>query len=152
MLTPPFFVIINIMKLKILKIKDVKNPNYVNYDDAGLDLYSAENFILKSGERRAIETGIKMEIPEGYVGLVWDKSGLALNDGIKTMAGVIDSGYRGEIKIVLINLSNQDFEIKKGQKIAQMLIQKIEHPEIEIVEFLSESSRGEGGFGSTGRH
>lgn len=141
------------MKLKILKINsEAKIPNYANEDDAGLDLYSAEDFVLKPGERRAVETGVKMEIPEGYVGLIWDKSGLALNDGIKTMAGVVDSGYRGEIKIVLINLSNQDFEIKKGQKIAQMLIQKIEHPEIEIVEFLSESGRGEGGFGSTGKH
>jgi len=140
------------MKLKILKIdSEAIIPNYANEDDAGLDLYSAENFILKSGQRRAIETGIKMEIPEGYVGLVWDKSGLAVNDGIKTTAGVVDSGYRGEIKIVLINLSNQDFEIKKGQKIAQMLIQKVEHPKIEIVEFLSESGRGEGGFGSTGK-
>ncbi|MEK7496213.1 MAG: dUTP diphosphatase [Patescibacteria group bacterium] len=140
------------MKIKILKIKDVKTPTYANHDDAGLDLYSAENFVLKPGERRAIETGVKMEIPEGYVGLVWDKSGLAVNDGIKTMAGVVDAGYRGEIKIVLINLSNQNFEIKKGQKIAQMLIQKIEHPKIEIVEFLNESNRGEGGFGSTGKH
>ena len=140
------------MKLKILKIdSEAIIPNYANEDDAGLDLYSAENFILKPGQRRAVETGVKMEIPEGYVGLVWDKSGLALNNGIKTMAGVVDPGYRGEIKIVLINLSNQDFEIKKGQKIAQMLIQKVEHPKIEIVEFLSESGRGEGGFGSTGK-
>ena len=141
------------MKLKILKIdSEAIIPTYANHDDAGLDLYSAENFVLKPGERRAIETGVKMEIPEGYVGLVWDKSGLAVNDGIKTMAGVIDSGYRGEIKIVLINLGEKNFEIKKGQKIAQMLIQKIEHPEIEIVEFLSESGRGESGFGSTGKH
>lgn len=141
------------MIVKILKIdSDAIIPNYANEDDAGLDLYSVEELIIKPNKRAAIRTGVKMEIPEGYVGLVWDKSGLALNDGIKTMAGVIDSGYRGEIKIVLINLSNQDFEIKKGQKIAQMLIQKIEHPEIEIAEFLSESGRGEGGFGSTGKH
>ena len=141
------------MKIKILKINsEAIIPNYANKNDAGLDLYSAEDFVLKPGERRAFKTGVKMEIPEGYVGLVWDKSGLAVNDGIKTMAGVVDAGYRGEIKIVLINLSNQNFEIKKGQKIAQMLIQKIEHPEIEIVEFLSESGRGESGFGSTGKH
>ena len=141
------------MKIKILKINsEAIIPNYANKNDAGLDLYSAEDFVLKPGERRAFKTGVKMEIPEGYVGLVWDKSGLAVNDGIKTMAGVIDSGYRGEIKIVLINLGEKNFEIKKGQKIAQMLIQKIEHPEIEIVEFLSESGRGESGFGSTGKH
>lgn len=142
---------IKFMKLKILKIdSEAKIPNYANFDDAGLDLYSIEEAVLKSMERRAIKIGIKMEIPEGYVGLIWDKSGLALNDGIKTMAGVIDSGYRGEIKIILINLSDKNFEIKKGQKIAQMLIQKIERPEIEETEFLNESKRGEGGFGSTG--
>ena len=141
------------MKIKILKINsEAIIPNYAKVGDAGLDFYSVENVVLKPMERKAIRTGIKMEIPEGYVGLVWDKSGIAANSGIKTMAGVIDAGYRGEIKIVLINLSNQDFEIKKGQKIAQMLIQKIEHPKIEIVEFLSESGRGEGGFGSTGKH
>ncbi|MEK7144060.1 MAG: dUTP diphosphatase, partial [Patescibacteria group bacterium] len=84
------------------------------------------------------------------VGLVWDKSGLALNNGIKTMAGVIDSGYRGEIKIVLINLGDEDFEIKKGQKIAQMLVQKVERPEIELVDELNATERGGNGFGSTG--
>lgn len=141
------------MKLKILKLdKNAPTPSYAKQGDAGLDLYSAEDFILKSGERKAVETGIKMEIPEGYVGLIWDKSGMASNNGIKTMAGVVDSGYRGEIKIVLVNLGTENFEIKKSQKIAQMLFQKIEHPEIEIVESLNDSHRGEGGFGSTGRH
>ncbi len=140
------------MKIKIQKINsEAIVPNYAIKGDAGLDFYSVEDVILKPMERKAIKTGVKIEIPEGYVGLIWDKSGLALNDGVKTMAGVVDSVYRGEVKTVLINLSNQDFEIKKGQKIAQMLIQKIEHPEIEIVEFLSESGRGEGGFGSTGK-
>lgn len=139
------------MKIKIKKIEEgAKIPNYANFDDAGLDLYSIEDVVLKSGERRAIKTGIKIEIPDGCAGLIWDKSGLALNDGIKTMAGVIDSGYRGEVKIVLINLSDKNFEIKNGQKIAQMIIQKIERPEIEETEFLNESKRGENGFGSTG--
>ena len=91
-----------------------------------------------------------MELPEGFVGLVWDKSGLAIKNGIKTMAGVIDSGYRGEIGIVLANLSDQDFKIEKGQKIAQMLIQKVEWAEIEEVKELSKTKRGDGGFGSTG--
>jgi dUTP pyrophosphatase len=139
------------MKIKILKIKDVKTPAYAKSGDAGMDLHSAENFVLKPGERHAFETGIKMEVPDGYAGLVWDKSGLALNSGIKTMAGVLDSGYRGEIKIVLVNLSKDDFKVEEGQKIAQMLFQKVERPEIEIAEFLSESDRGEGGFGSTGK-
>lgn len=139
------------MIIKIQKIDfSAKIPNYANKNDAGLDLYSVEDLIIKPNGRMAIRTGVKMEIPDGYVGLVWDKSGLAMKNGIKTMAGVIDSGYRGEIKVVLINLSNQDFEIKKGMKIAQMLIQKIEHPEIEEVKELSESDRGGNGFGSTG--
>ncbi len=139
------------MKIKIVKIEeDAKIPNYANLSDAGMDLFSIEEVVLKIGERQAIRTGIKTEIPDGYVGLVWDKSGLALNNGIKTMAGVIDSGYRGEIKIVLINLGDEDFEIKKGQKIAQMLVQKVERPEIELVDELNATERGENGFGSTG--
>ena len=91
-----------------------------------------------------------MELPEGFVALVWDKSGLALKNGIKTMAGVIDSGYRGEIGIVLANLSGRDYKIEKGQKIAQMLVQKAERAEIEEVKNLNETPRGAGGFGSTG--
>ena len=139
------------MEIKIVKIEeDAKIPNYANLSDAGMDLFSIEEVVLKIGERQAIRTGIKTEIPDGYVGLVWDKSGLALNNGIKTMAGVIDSGYRGEIKIVLINLGDEDFEIKKGQKIAQMLVQKVERPEIELVDELNATERGENGFGSTG--
>ncbi len=82
--------------------------------------------------------------------MVWDKSGLAVKNGVKTMAGVIDAGYRGEIKVVLINLGQEDFIVKKNSKIAQMLIQKIEQPRIEIVSELNESQRGENGFGSTG--
>ncbi len=139
------------MKLKIQKIDfEATIPNYANFGDAGMDLFSIEDVVLKIGERRAIRTGIKMEIPDGYVGLVWDKSGLALNNGIKTMAGVIDSGYRGEIKIVLVNLSKEDFLIKKNSKIAQMLVQKVERPEIELVGELNATERGENGFGSTG--
>lgn len=139
------------MIIKIQKI-DYKAiiPNYANKDDAGLDFYSVEELIIKPNERAAIRTGIKMEIPSGYVGLVWDKSGLALNSGVKTMAGVVDSGYRGEIKIVLVNLSDKNFEIKNGQKIAQMLIQKIEKAEVEAADNLSGSERADNGFGSTG--
>ncbi|MCK6462393.1 MAG: dUTP diphosphatase [Candidatus Pacebacteria bacterium] len=125
-------------------------PSYAHPGDAGMDVFSTEEALIKAGERKNVRTGVKMEMPEGYAALVWDKSGLAAKDGIKTMAGVIDSGYRGEIVIVLVNLSQKDFEIKKGQKIAQMLIQKVERPEIEEAENLNESKRGEGGFGSTG--
>ncbi len=140
------------MKIKIQKIRNVKTPNYAHQGDAGLDIYSAEkDYILKPGERKGFLTGIKMEIPNGYVGLVWDKSGLAIKHGIKTMAGVIDSTYRGELIIVLINLENENYLVEKNTKIAQVLIQKIEQAEIEEVENLEETKRGSEGFGSTGK-
>ncbi|HDH03906.1 MAG TPA: dUTP diphosphatase [Candidatus Campbellbacteria bacterium] len=139
------------MKIKVKKIsEEAVAPSSHHKGDAGLDLYSAEEIILKPGERVKVGTGIAMEIPDGYAGLIWDKSGVVANYGIKTMAGVVDSCYRGEISVVLINLSDKDFKIEKKQKIAQMLIQKIENPEIEIVESLRDSERDESGFGSTG--
>ncbi len=140
------------VKIKIQKIDNkTKIPNYAHHGDAGLDLYSIEkNYILKAGEHKKFATGIKMEIPPGYVGLVWDKSGLALKHCIKTMGGVIDSTYRGEILVILINLGKKDYEIEKDTKIAQMLFQKVEKAEIEEVKNLSDTQRGEGGFGSSG--
>jgi dUTP pyrophosphatase len=139
------------VKIKIIKIdKDVPLPNYAKSGDAGLDLYSAEEVTLKPGERYGVRTGVKMEIPDNHVGLIWDKSGVALNAGIKTMGGVVDSGYRGEVKVIMVNLSDRDFVIKKHSKIAQMLMKKFEQAEIEVVDELSKSERGEGAFGSTG--
>ena len=139
------------MKIKFQKIlAEAIIPHYVHLGDAGMDIFSAEEAVIKAGERKSVRTGIKMEMSEGFVGLVWDKSGLALKNGIKTMAGVIDSCYRGEIGIVLANLSHKDYKIEKGQKIAQMLIQKAERVEIEEAQELSETKRSEGGFGSTG--
>lgn len=139
------------MLIKFQKVLDEAIiPHYAHPGDAGMDVFSAEETIIKAGERKKIRTGVKMEMPEGFVGLVWDKSGLALKNGIKTMAGVIDAGYRGEIGIVLANLSEQDYKIEKGQKIAQVLIQKVEQADIEEVEELSETKRSDGGFGSTG--
>ena len=139
------------LEIKIKKINsDAILPKYAHRGDAGMDLFSAEELILKPKHRIAVKTGISIELPKDYVGLVWDKSGVVLKSGIKTIAGVMDSGYRGEYKIVLVNLSSNNFEIKKGQKIAQLLIQKIETPKIEIAEELSKTKRGEGGFGSSG--
>lgn len=137
-------------KIKVKKLSsDAIVPKYAHEDDAGLDVYSIQNLVLKPHYRAVVKTGISMELPKNHVALVWDKSGMA-SKGIKTMGGVIDAGYRGEYKIVLVNLSSKDFEIKKGQKIAQILIQKVEKPEIEEVKKLKKSSRGGGGFGSTG--
>jgi len=138
--------------LKIKRLdKTATLPKYAHEGDAGLDLFSAENYTLKPNERKAFKTGIAMAIPKGFVGLVWDKSGLAAKHGIKTMAGVVDSGYRGEILIVLKNLGNDVFKIEKNMKIAQMLIQPVESKNIIEVDDLDDTCRGEGGFGSTGK-
>ena len=95
------------MKLLIQKLdSSAKLPEYAHIGDAGMDIYTNEEYILKPNERHLFGTGVKMAIPLGYVALVWDKSGLAVNNGIKTMAGVIDEGYRGEIKVLIINLSD----------------------------------------------
>ncbi len=141
------------MKISIQKLHpDAKIPAFAHPGDAGLDLYSVENMVLAPGERRSVPTGIAIALPDGYVSLVWDKSGPSHKFGVKTLGGVLDSGYRGEYLIGLINLGQADFEIKVGQKIAQLLIQKVEHPDIEEVAELSETARGAGGFGSTGVH
>lgn len=139
------------MILKIKKItEDAKIPVYAVEGDAGMDLFSNEDVVVRAGEIKAISTGIAMEIPDGFVGLVWDKSGVSFKNDVKTLGGVIDSGYRGEVKVIMKNLSNKDFKVEKGQKIAQMLIQKFESPKIEVVEQLDQTERGDGAFGHTG--
>ena len=140
------------LKIKIQTIGDAKLPSYAHKGDAGLDIYSAEeDYILKVGERRGFKTGVKMEIPEGYAALFWDKSGLAINYGIKTMGGIIDSTYRGEFVIILKNLGDKDYKVEKNSKISQVLIQKVEEAEFEQVESLEGTERNEGRFGSTGK-
>jgi dUTP pyrophosphatase len=141
------------MKLRVKRITPgAKIPVYHHPGDAGMDLFAAEEVSLAPGEVKAVPTGIKMAIPDGYVGLIWDKSGLSLQ-GVHRLAGVVDAGYRGEVKIVMANLTKEPFVFKPGQKAAQMLIQPVQA--VEIVEAgeadLDETSRGAGGFGSTGR-
>jgi len=116
-----------------------------------MDMYSNETVTIAPGQTAKIKSGISMEIPEGFVGLIWDKSGLSTNHKIKSLGGVIDSGYRGESLYGLINLGSEPYTIEKGHKVVQMLIQKVERVEIVEVEELSDTSRGEGGFGSTGK-
>lgn len=128
---------------------DATVPQRAHADDAGLDLFSDAYYTLYPGQRARIKTGIACAIPTGHAGLIWDKSGLAAT-GLKTAGGVIDAGYRGEIQIVVINLSNDIIEIDRGQKIAQMLIQEIKTPACTEVNELNETTRNEGGFGSTG--
>lgn len=139
------------LKVKIQKTREAKIPSYAHKGDAGLDVYSVEeDYILKVGERKGFKTGIKLEIPRGYVALFWDKSGLAINYGIKTMGGVIDSAYRGELVVILKNLGEDDYKIEKKSKISQILVQKIEEVEFEEVDNLDNSQRGNNGFGSSG--
>ena len=139
----------------MIKIKKLKNnavlPSYAHAGDAGMDMYAAEDVHIRKGERGKVPTGISIEIPEGYVGLVWDKSGLSINHGLKTLGGVIDAGYRGEIIIGIANLSSEDYTLEKGHKVAQLLIQKIESPVVEEAIELNDSHRGEKGLGSTGK-
>ena len=142
------------IKLKIQKLdKKLKKPEYAHIGDAGLDLYSAVDCILRPSERRKVPTGIKIAIPEGYAGFVQPKSGLAIKNGLSLVntPGLIDSGYRGEVCAILINLDpEKDIIIKRGDKICQLVIQRVENVEIEITDELENTSRGEGGFGSTG--
>ncbi len=139
------------MTIRIKKLHpEAQLPKYAGPKEAGLDLYSNEETILQPNERKLISTGIAMAIPEGYAGLIWDRSGMAAKNGLKTMGGVIDSTYRGEIKVIIHNLSSQPFKVEKGIRIAQMLIQKVEQKNIIEVQELDETERGSGSFGSTG--
>ncbi len=140
------------LAIKIKKIADVKTPHYVHKGDSGVDLYSAEDYVLKPMERKLVSTGIKIEIPHGYEAQVRPKSGLAGEHGISNAnsIGPIDSGYRGEIKVPLINFGEKPYRIEKGKKIAQMVFAKVEEAVFEEVDELSATSRNEGGFGSTG--
>jgi dUTP pyrophosphatase len=134
--------------------ESVPLPMRAHPGDAGLDLHSAEDVVLKPGERGSVGTGIAVAIPPGYAGFVVPRSGLAARHGIGVVnaPGLIDSGYRGEIRVLLINLDpNEPFELAKGERIAQLVIQRVEEATLREVAELPESARGEGGFGSTGR-
>jgi dUTP pyrophosphatase len=120
--------------------------------DAGYDVYAVETCVLMPMERALIETGLHLEIPMGYVGLVKDRSSIA-SAGLHTMAGVIDASYRGEVKVLMVNLSDAPYTVSVGQKIAQLVVMPIYAQSVDIVETLddlTETARGDGGFGSTG--
>ena len=126
-------------------------PARANKTDAGYDLFSVESYTLKPLERKLFKTGICVEIPEGYYGRIAPRSGLAYKHGLDTLAGVIDSSYRGEIGVILINLGDKDVYITHGDRIAQLIIETCHHPNMIQVEYLNDSSRAEKGFGSTGK-
>jgi len=140
------------MNIQIQRLhKDAITPSYAHPGDVGMDMYSLEDYILKPGERRIFFLGFAMEFPDGYAAIVKDKSSLPKNGGIHTMGGVFDAGYRGEYNVNLINLGSADYEIKKGHKIAQVVIFPVVIAKITEVVELSETSRGHGRFGSTGK-
>ncbi len=140
------------MILKYKKLSDtVPDLQYAKAGDAGFDLYAKETVTLAPGQQVAIPTGVALEIPEGCVGLIWDKSGLSIKFGLKTMGGVVDAGYRGEVMVGMINLSDKEYTFEAGHKVAQMIIQKFEAVSFEQADELSGSERGEAGFGSSGK-
>ena len=126
-------------------------PEYSSLGAAGADLYAAEALTLAPGERAAVATGVRIEIPAGHAGLVWPRSGLAVRHGIDTLAGVIDSDYRGEVRVVLVNHGREPVRIEPGDRIAQLVLQKVERAVFTSARELTGTARGEGGFGSSGR-
>jgi dUTP pyrophosphatase len=126
-------------------------PQYGSEGAAGADLTASSEVTLAAGARAAVPTGIHLEIPPDHVGLVWPRSGLAVRHGIDTLAGVIDSDYRGEIRVVLVNHGTEPFRITPGDRIAQLLVQRVERAVFARGDDLGSTGRGEGGFGSTGR-
>lgn len=145
------------MKLYIKRLegaKDLPLPKFMTDGSAGMDLYAAvtEPIMIKPGEIKLVPTGISISIENGYEAQVRPRSGLALKHGISLVntPGTIDSDYRGEINLIMVNFGNSEFEIKRGERVAQMVINKIEVPSIVEVEELNDTERGIGGFGSTG--
>lgn len=128
-------------------------PVYAKPGDAGADLRSSEQLAIAPGQRALVKTGVRIAMPDGYVGLVHPRSGLAAKNGITVLnaPGTVDAGYRGEIMVTLLNTSDEIFEINPGDRIAQIVFQKFEKATFISVTELPESSRGETGFGSTGR-
>lgn len=143
------------MKIKIVNLSKHPLPSYATLLSAGMDLRANIDVpvVLKPLERKLIPTGLFIELPEGYEAQIRPRSGLAIKHGVTILnsPGTIDADYRGEICIILINLSNEDFVINDGERICQMVIASHEHAEWEEVETLNDTDRGHGGFGHTGR-
>lgn len=141
------------LKLKVKKLHpDAILPSYAHEGDAAVDLYSCESVTIQPGERVQISTGIAIELPPDYVAYFWDKSGLSHKHGLKTLGGIIDAGYRGEYKVGMVNLGKESYTIEKGNKVAQMFIEKRTLLEfVEVEELNDGGARGANGFGSTGK-
>lgn len=146
-------VVENRLKLGIKKLNsEAIMPSIAHKGDAGLDVYSIEEKLVKAGEIELIGTGIALELPQNTEAQMRPRSGLALKHGITLVnsPGTIDEGYKGEIKLIIINHGKDDFKVKKGMKIAQMVIKPVLQIEVQEIEELNISERGEGGFGSSG--
>ena len=141
------------MDIEMIVEDESLRPEFARAGDAGADLRASHDVVLMSGNRALVKTGVKLAMPDGVVALVCSRSGLALKQGIFVLnaPGVVDSGYRGEIGVILQNSSFETVRIRKGDRIAQLMFQKVESPTFVIVDELSETERGEGGFGSTGK-
>lgn len=137
------------MKMKIALDDGATMPTRAHEYDAGLDLYAAERVRIWPHSWQAVETGVRVAIPQGFVGLLTSKSGLMRHKGM-TCRGTIDSGYTGTIQAIMFNHSDTHIEIRKGEKVTQLVILPIVRPELELVDELEETERGAGGFGSTG--
>lgn len=141
------------MQVKVKKLKEnAKLPTHGHPGDAGIDFYSTHKVVFMPGKQERVSTGVAIEIPEGHVGLIWDKSSISFNMGLKVMGGVIDSGYRGEIIMNLLNVTDKEVTLEEGHKIAQMLIQRFEDCDIVEVDEISNTVRGQGREGSTGKN
>lgn len=128
-----------------------KIPTKTNFNDAGFDLYSSIDTIIPSKQRKTVSTGIAIQMPDYFAGLIWPRSGLSVKHGIDVLAGVVDSGYRGEIMVCLYNTSDDHVSIQTGDRIAQIIFQEVPRVIMEVHESLGSSQRGENGFGSSGK-
>ena len=140
----------NTVKVILLETNS-KLPTKANFNDAGFDLYSIVDIIIPPKQRKTVRTGIALQMPEHFAGLIWPRSGLSVKQGIDVLAGVVDSGYRGEIMVCLYNTSDEDVNIHIGDRIAQIIFQEVPRVIMEVHESLGSSQRGENGFGSSGK-
>lgn len=135
--------------IKLLS-ENATEPTKAHTMDAGWDLFSSEDTWIFAKQRKVIKTDISLQMPSHFAGLIWPRSGLSVKKGVDVLAGVIDSGYRGEIMVCLYNTSDEDIEIKRGDKIAQIIFQEVPEVGITVTDSLGSSQRGSNGFGSTG--
>ncbi|KJH53704.1 putative dUTP diphosphatase [Dictyocaulus viviparus] len=140
------------LTVRIVKLSpDARTPTYGSAEAAGADLYSAEDCVIPANGKMCVSTGLQVELPFGYYGRIAPRSGLAANNFIDVGAGVVDSDYRGELKVLLFNFATSDFQVRKGDRVAQLICEKIAHCAFEECESLTNSKRGDDGFGSTGK-